>query len=127
MNSYDAICIFDPRIKEEKLGAILSKFEKVIKEGGGEVEKMDKWGLKKLAFTFKKTKGLKEGYYILINFKGSAKITLELQNILRVTEDVIRFIITRATAKELEAFQAPEEKVEIAESMLIKPSEKKEG
>jgi len=75
---------------------------------------------------FLKKKGLKEGYYVLINFKGSTKITLELQNILRVTEDVIRFIITRAMAKGLEAFQAPEEKVEIAESMLIEPSEKKE-
>ena len=125
MNSYDCICVFDPKTKEDKLNTILSKFEKIIKDGKGDVAKVDKWGIRRLSFRFKKGKNVSEGYYVLINFKGSSKAVLELQNLIRVTEDIIRFIITRAGAKGLEVFESPE-KVEIAESMLSPEAKKEE-
>ncbi|MCX5725959.1 MAG: 30S ribosomal protein S6 [Candidatus Saganbacteria bacterium] len=125
MNSYDCICVFGPKTKEEKTNAILLKLEKIIKDGGGEVVKVEKWGLRRLPFRFKKAKNEQEGFYTLTNFKGSPKTVPELQSLIRVTEDIIRFIITKAVEKELPAAEAPE-KVEIAESMLSREPKKEE-
>ncbi len=126
MQSYEAICIFHPELKDERIDSILKKFEDKIKSKGGKVEEIKKWGLRKLAFTFKKDKNVKDGFFVLMNFKGEGNVPLELQNQMKVTEDIIRYMISRALPEEaLAQIEAgKEKKVEIDPSMLIKQETK---
>lgn len=122
MKSYDAIITFNPEMHEEKINAIVSKVEAKIQSLGGEVTKTEKWGMKKMAFSPKKAKGVKEGYYVAIFFKGEGAVPIEVRNILRVTEGVIRYLITVSNEVRLEMPpQGKEEKVEIASAMLEGP------
>lgn len=102
MNSYELILIFDPNLGEEKIKATLSKIENKIKSLKAEIEKIEDWGIKKLASTFLKAKKLKQGYYTLIRLKGASSLPHELTNYLKVTENVIRYSIARAVEQPLE-------------------------
>jgi small subunit ribosomal protein S6 len=96
MASYDAIFVLAPGLTEEKIDALLAKFEKKLKDNGGEVEKTEKWGLKKLNYEFKKHKGVKDGFYVLMTFNGGGKAVAALRELMRLQEEVIRQIITLA-------------------------------
>jgi len=125
VGSYETICIFHPETKEDRIDAILKKLGDKIKASGGEVEEVKKWGMKRLAFTFKKDKHLKDGFFVEIDFKGDGGVPLELQKQLKVIEDVLRFMISRAVPAAAVAAEAGEEKkVEIAPSMFIKEEKK---
>jgi len=99
--SYELILLFDPDLGEEKIDGILSKIEGRIKNLGGELEKMDKWGIRKLASMMSRAKKLQQAYYVVIYFKAETSLPGELQNYLKVSENIVRYTICRAVAKPL--------------------------
>jgi small subunit ribosomal protein S6 len=119
MANYDAIFVLAPGLSEEKLDSLLAKFEKKVKDNGGEVQKIEKWGQKRLNFEFKRYKGGKEGFYILMTFSGEGKTVSVLRESLRLQEEVMRQIIT--CVKE-EALPGPEEAVVFPEMTQEQPS-----
>ena len=93
MRKYEMLYILTATLTDEEKDAITAKFESVIKESGGNVEKVDKWGVKKLAYPINyKT----EGYYVLMAFEGSTTVVAELKRIAGITDGVIRRLITKA-------------------------------
>ena len=128
MKSYEAICVFNTELGEEKVSAIVSKIEDKIRSSKGEVTKIDKWGTRRLAYSPRKLKNVKDGNYIVIYFNSETRIPLEIRDLLRVTEGVVLYSI--GVSKGLPAVEgkAPEEeKVEIAASMLERPKEAANG
>jgi len=111
MANYEALCAFDPRVAEDKLDALIAKFEKKIKDNEGEITKIEKWGVKRIPFTFSRHKGLKEANYVVIKFSGGGPAVNVLKENFRIQEEVIRHIITKAK----EPKEAKEEKVQAAE------------
>lgn len=123
MKNYEAICILNPRVTEEKLDSLTEKFKKKIESSGGKIGKIEKWGKKRLPYRFQSFKDLKDGLYLAVFFQSEPKVPKELENILTVTEDVVRFQICKAKDKEevlvKAAKTAPEEeKVEIAAAIF---------
>ncbi len=96
MNSYELIMIFDPAAGEEKIGAFVARIEEKVKAAKGEVEKTEKWGVRKLASMMKKAKRLINGYYVLIRFSSPSSLPAELKSFLKVSENVIRYFLSRA-------------------------------
>jgi small subunit ribosomal protein S6 len=99
LNSYELMLIFDPNLGEEKIGAMVSKIEGKITSLKGEVEKTDKWGTRPLASTMSRAKKLKQGYYVVIYFKGKTSLPGGLQSYLKVTENIVRYSIVRAVER----------------------------
>ena len=120
MREYEAICIFNPKTEEVKIDTLLDKFQKRIKSSGGEVEKISKWGKKDLPYTFNKFKTEDKGFYVYINFKGESTTPRELENQLKNSEEIMRFMVVKVERpSSLEIPGAPvEEKVEINPEML---------
>lgn len=96
MNDYELILIFDPNLGEEKTSAVVGKIEEKIGILGGEVEKVDKWGARRLSSMIKKAKNMTQGYYVLIRFKSRPSVPAELKAFLKVSENVIRYFVSRA-------------------------------
>ncbi|HHV62844.1 MAG TPA: 30S ribosomal protein S6 [Firmicutes bacterium] len=92
MRDYEVMFILKPDLEEDATSAIVTKFEDLIKNGGGEIEKTDRWGKRRLAYEID---GFNEGYYVLIDFKAEAGVAGELERVLKITDGVIRFLITR--------------------------------
>lgn len=90
MNKYETLFILNPSLEEEALNANVEKFKGVIENGGGEVENVDLWGKRKLAYEINK---VGEGFYVLINFKADSELPKELDRVFRITDGIIRHLI----------------------------------
>lgn len=96
MRSYETIFVLHPSLDEEAVKANIEKFKGVIENNGGEVENVDVWGRRKLAYEIAK---VNEGTYTLINFKAGAELPKELDRVFRIADGVIRHIIINPESK----------------------------
>jgi small subunit ribosomal protein S6 len=84
--------ILDASLADEAKEALIKKFEDLVVENGGAIEKTDRWGLKKLQYPINyKT----EGYYVLMTFEAEKTLVVELKRIIGITDGVIRRLITK--------------------------------
>jgi small subunit ribosomal protein S6 len=96
MRIYEEIYIARPESVEEEIDALNGQLEALITQGGGKVQKIDKWGLRKLAYRVAKKN---EGYYVLIVFEAGAAMVKEVERRLRVNDMVIKFLTVRMDEK----------------------------
>lgn len=89
MRDYELLLILDPMLDEEKKNGIVETIKGII-NGDGEAGEPDMWGERKLAYPINKKK---DGFYVLIPFKASAKLPKELDRRLRISDDIMRHII----------------------------------
>lgn len=92
LRDYELIYIVKPNVTDELLPGTLDKVSKFITEKGGAVDKVDQWGRRKLAYPIKR---FTEGNYISTKFKFTPKSTVELENNLKLTEEIIRYLLVR--------------------------------
>lgn len=92
MRSYELVLIARPDLDEEANKAIVEKAKSVVTAQGGQVEKEDIWGKRRLAYEIKRHK---DGFYALLTFKGEPAVEQELDRVLRLSDDVIRHLIVR--------------------------------
>ena len=92
MRNYELVFIIRPNLDEEANEAVINKCTAIIENQGGELIKVDKWGKRRLAYEIQK---LREGFYVVVNFKAEAAVAHELERILKISDDVIRYIIVR--------------------------------
>ena len=92
MRNYETMFILKPELEEEAIIAAVARFEDVVKNGGGEVIKTDRWGKRRLAY---EVNGITEGHYILITFKSPSSTAQELDRILRIQDDVVRQLVIK--------------------------------
>lgn len=95
MTKYEVMFIINPTLEEEKREVAIEKIKAVI-AADGEVEKVDAWGMRKLAYPIEKKN---EGYYVVIEFSASPELPKELDRRLRISDDVMRHIIINKDAK----------------------------
>lgn len=91
MNKYELTYILKSETEEEKRNQLAEKFRGII-EADGQVENIDEWGNRKLAFEIDKRN---EGYYVLVNFASSIDVPKELDRNLKIADQVIRHMIIR--------------------------------
>ena len=92
MKNYELVYVVRPNAEDEVKEAVLNKIQEVI-SANGEVEKVDTWGNKKLAYQIAK---FSEGFYVLVNFKSGVEVPKELDRNLKINENVIRHMIVVA-------------------------------
>ena len=111
-NSYETVFILSTKLGEDDTAAMIEKFKTLISKHG-EVESVDEWGKRHLAYPIAKQT---EGYYTLINFKSAPAFTAELDRVFKITDGVLRSLIVKKEIKnEKPAPAATEEKPADAE------------
>jgi len=96
VNPYELIIIMDPAHGEEKIGLVVGKVEEKIKELGGQIDKTEKWGTRRLQSILMKAKRLTQGYYVLVRFQSPPALPNQLIGYLKVNENIIRYLISQA-------------------------------
>ena len=95
LNSYETIFIIDATLTEESVTALKDKFVSVI-EKNGEVESVDEWGKRRLAYEINDRT---EGFYYLVNFKAESEFPKELERRYKITDGILRSIVIRKDAE----------------------------
>lgn len=86
---YEIMYIVKP-IEEDAFKEVVAKFDKLITENDGKVEKTDCWGKRRLAYEIQ---DLKEGLYVLVTFQAEAAAVRELDRVMKITDEVLRHMI----------------------------------
>ena len=91
MNNYESIILINKDIGKEKIEEVINNFENFIKKNGNLI-KVDKLGVKKLAYEVKKQE---YAYYVVYEFKSKGDTILELERLYRITNEILKFITIR--------------------------------
>jgi small subunit ribosomal protein S6 len=95
MNQYEVLYVITPELDEEADKVVMDKFADIITQNGGEIEKTEVWGKRRLAYPIDyKT----EGYYVLVVFNANPELPRELERNMRNDERLMRFMVTRKEA-----------------------------
>ncbi len=90
---YDLIFICLPTTPEEEIAKIITTLEHAVEERHAKVEKLDKWGTRKMAYRVAKQR---EGYYVYMSIRSSQPdLIKELERRLRVSDAVIKYQTVR--------------------------------
>jgi small subunit ribosomal protein S6 len=92
VREYEVMYIIRPDLDEEATQAVISKFSSLIENNGGELVKMEPWGKRRLAYEINK---IREGYYVLLRFKGDTKVPFELERNFKISDEIIRYLILK--------------------------------
>lgn len=92
MRDYELVALISPEIDEEGVGKIVERIGQSISSRGGALEKVDKWGRRKLAYPVKK---FLEADYVVARFKLMPNLVKELEAEMRGWGDVLRYLVVR--------------------------------
>jgi small subunit ribosomal protein S6 len=92
MRNYEIMFIVNPNATEDEIDKINAQVEGIITTGGGQIQKIEKMGKRRLAYDIDK---FREGYYVLFAIGANGDIVKECERRLRVIDAVIRYITVR--------------------------------
>ena len=92
MNKYESVLIARQDLGASQVNTLVDELKNVISAQGGEVVRVDNWGLKNLAYRIKKNR---KGHYVLLNISAPAQAVAEYERVMRVNEDIIRYMTVR--------------------------------
>ena len=93
MRDYELLYIIKTEVGEEQTQAVIDRYNGILEGEVATVEKVDKWGKRKLAYTIDKK--YTDGFYVLVNFKGEANAVDEVDRLMKIDENLLRHMITR--------------------------------
>ena len=93
MNKYELAVIVSAKIEDDERAATIEKVKGYIERFGGTITNVDEWGKKKLAYDIQK---MSEAFYYFIQFDADATVPYDVENHVRLMENVIRFLCVRA-------------------------------
>ena len=87
MNKYELLYIISSAAEEEAREAIIKKFNDMITADGGEIESVEKIGIKKFAYPIQDRNG---GFYVLVNFTANPDLLRKMEEQMALTEHFVR-------------------------------------
>ena len=91
MRSYELMFIVHPDLDESEFNEVVDKVKGWITDSGGQVDNLDLWGKRKLAYPIQKQL---EGQYVLMNTQLDPTFCSDLEHNLGLQEPVMRFLLT---------------------------------
>ncbi len=97
MNKYEIALVVSAKVDEEVRTATVEKAKEAVTSLGGQITNVDDWGIKQLAYEIQK---MNEGFYYFIQFDAQPEIPGQLEQKLRIMDNVLRYLVVRAEAEE---------------------------
>ena len=91
MNKYEVMFIAKP-LEDAEVDPIAEFVSNLIKKNGGNVEKVDRWGKRHLAYPVKKQA---DGNYVLINFEADPAVIKEIDRVMKIQPAIQRHLIDK--------------------------------
>ena len=96
LRTYEVMVILDPSLDERTVAPSLDTYLNVVRQDGGQVESVDVWGKRRLAYEINKNA---EGIYAVIDLRAEPATVKELDRQLTLNESVLRTKVIRPDAR----------------------------
>lgn len=95
MNKYELAVVVSAKLEDDARAEVVEKVKALITRFGGNVTDVDEWGKRRFAYEIQK---MKEGYYYFIQFDAETEVPAVLEEKLRITENVLRYLVVKQDA-----------------------------
>jgi len=92
MPYYESVFIARQDVSSTQVEQLTDQFAEVVAGLGGEVKKREYWGLRNLAYKVNKNR---KGHYVLFNLDAPSDTVTEMERLMRLNEDVLRYMTIR--------------------------------
>ncbi len=92
MNKYELALVVSAKIEDDARTATVEKAKEYITRAGGTVTEVEDWGKKKLAYEVQK---MTEAFYYFIQFEAEAAVPAQVEQDVRIMDNVLRFLCVR--------------------------------
>ena len=92
MNKYELAVVVSANVDDEAKTKAVDKCKALIERFGGTVTNVDDWGKKRLAYEIQK---MREAYYYFIQFDAEATAPAEIEQRMRIMDNVLRYLCVR--------------------------------
>lgn len=89
MKFYETGLILDPQLDEAGFDGEIKKVTDIIESNSGTIEKVDRWGIRRLAYQIKKRS---QGFYTFIYYNSPPEVPRMIETMLRIDENCLRFM-----------------------------------
>lgn len=108
---YESVIIFNAALEDDHIENNISRINDLIKNHGGEIVEIDRWGRKRLAYPIQKSK---TGYYLILRFTAPSELITVLERSLRLDENIIRYLTVVLNKQALDGIAKQKEADRIA-------------
>lgn len=122
MGKYELLYIVHPDM-ESSIDKITDRVKSFITERKGKITYEENWGKRKLAYEIKKSE---VGIYILVYFEAPKEIVAKIERDLRLSEELMRFIVLSTDKKPKEKVKRTRKTEKIEETIILEKEENKE-
>ncbi len=91
MREYEIMLILPAEADEALVGTAVERLTGVVSASGGTVGNIDRWGRRRFAFEINDQH---EGYYVVVKFSAEPTAQAELERVLNLADEVVRFKVT---------------------------------
>ena len=95
MNKYEIALVVNAKIEDEARTATVEKVKEYLTTFGGTITNIEEAGKKRLAYEIQK---MREGFYYFIQFDAESSSPAELEQRLRIMENVLRYLCVKQEA-----------------------------
>ena len=95
MNKYELAVVVSAKIEDDARAAVIEKVKEMITRFGGNVTDVDEWGKRRFAYEIQK---MKEGFYYFVHFESDASVPGEIEQRIRIMDNVLRYLCVRQEA-----------------------------
>ena len=97
MPFYENVFVARQDLTPAKVTELTNKFVAAIEAKGSKVTKREDWGLRNLAYKIQKNR---KGYYTLMNIDAPAEAVVEMERLMRLDENLLRYLTVKVKALE---------------------------
>jgi small subunit ribosomal protein S6 len=92
MNQYEVALIIRPDVDQEGQDAIIERLSEVLTADGGQVDNVETWGRRNLAYPINK---VREGFYYFVQGQFATSVLPELDRTIKLSESILRHMVIR--------------------------------
>lgn len=92
MNRYEVALIIRPEVEQEGQDALIARLSEILTAGGGQVENVEPWGRRRLAYPIKK---VQEGVYCFVQGQFAPAVLPEVDRWAKLSDSILRHMVIR--------------------------------
>ena len=118
MALYESVIIGRQDLTPNQFEELTDEFIKIIESFRGLIKKRENWGLRNLAYKINKNR---KGHYVLLNIDSSSDAIVEYERLMRLNEDIIRFLTIRISSVDEKSSPLMNNKSDRYKSEVVNP------
>jgi small subunit ribosomal protein S6 len=105
VNPYEILLMLDPELADERQSEIVTRVRELVERDGGTWLTHEPWGRRKLAYEIDHRS---DGAYHLVTFDATPETLAEISRVLKIADEVMRFLAVRRVQVKRRADREPE-------------------